>query len=142
LFDEARDINIANGLTVPIHGRNGEFAAMSLVPDGSAKEAAETMTRNRHLLHLMALYYHNHSISILVERSMATARAKGVLSPREREVLQWTAHGKTTWDISAILQISQKSVEFHLDNAKRKLGVYNRTHAVVKAIMLGFISFE
>lgn len=142
LFDEARDLRINDGFTIPIHGRNGEFATMSMVADGSERERGETMMRHRHLLHLMALTYHNHCSGILIERSMSSPRSKSLLSPREREVLSWTAKGKTAWDISGILSISEKSVEFHLDNCRKKLNVFNRTHAVVKAIMLGLISID
>jgi DNA-binding CsgD family transcriptional regulator len=142
LFDEARDIGVRDGFTIPIHGRNGEFATMSLVPDGSEAQAGEVMTRNRHLLHLMSLYYHSHTCGILIERSMSSPRSKGLLSPREREVLFWTAKGKTNSDIAIILSLSDKGVEFHLDNAKKKLNVFNKTHAVVKAIMLGQITIE
>jgi len=142
LFDEARDIEIRDGFTIPIHGRNGEFATMSLVPDGNETEAREVMTRNRHLLHLMSLYYHSHTCSILIERSMRSPRSKGLLSPREREVLFWTAKGKTNSEIAIILGLSDKAIEFHLDNAKKKLNVFNKTHAVVKAIMLGQIAIE
>lgn len=141
LFDEARDAGLDHGITIPIHG--GErFATMSLVPDGSAREAAEALARHRHLLHLLSLYYHAHSGSILLERSLSSPRQKSLLSPREKEVLQWTAKGKSNWDISVILGLSEKSIEFHLDSAKRKLQVFNRTHAVVKAIMLGMISVD
>ncbi|MBY0430605.1 MAG: LuxR C-terminal-related transcriptional regulator, partial [Rhodospirillales bacterium] len=38
-----------------------------------------------------------------------------------------------------VLGASEKSITFHIENAKRKLGVFNRTHAVVKAIMLGMV---
>jgi DNA-binding CsgD family transcriptional regulator len=141
LFDEARDAGIKDGITIPIHGRT-DFATMSLVPDGSPGEVREALKRHRHLLHLLSLYYHDHSGSILLERSMSSPRQKSLLSPREKEVLQWTAKGKSNWDISVILNISEKSVEFHLDGAKRKLQVFNRTHAVVKAIMLGMISVD
>ena len=62
------------------------------------------------------------------------------LTPRERECLLWTAHGKTAWEIGQILGISDGTVVFHLKNATRKFNVFTKYHAVVKAIMLGLIS--
>lgn len=135
---EAREYGLVNGLTVPVHGKNGEFATVSFVP-GSAGDATSTIAYYRHLLHLMALYYHDHAARILLDKAMSSPRQKSLLSPREKEVLQWTARGKSNWDIATILGISEKSVEFHLDSARRKLQVHNRTHAVVKAIMLNQI---
>ncbi|MGE5548738.1 MAG: helix-turn-helix transcriptional regulator [Solirubrobacterales bacterium] len=140
MFDEARLVGLVNGLTVPIHGRNGEFATLSFVPAGDVSEAAATIIYYRHLLHLVALYYHDHAARILLEQSMSPPRSKALLSPREKEVLSWTARGKSSRDISQILGVSEKGVEFHLDSAKRKLQVLNRTHAVVKAIMLNMIT--
>jgi DNA-binding response OmpR family regulator len=54
---------------------------------------------------------------------------------REREVqtLTWAARGKTFWEIGEILGLSKRTVEFHLENARRKLGVATRTQALIKA---------
>jgi DNA-binding CsgD family transcriptional regulator len=56
------------------------------------------------------------------------------LSSREREILQWTAIGKTNWEISAILGISERTVKFHIRNLMVKLGVSTRTHMVALAL--------
>ncbi len=52
------------------------------------------------------------------------------LSPREREVLMWLRRGKTSWAISVILRISERTVNYHVNNIMRKLGVINRMQAV------------
>lgn len=52
------------------------------------------------------------------------------LTPREREILHWVTEGKTNWEISTILNISERTVKFHLDNIKEKLGAVSKTHAV------------
>jgi DNA-binding response OmpR family regulator len=56
------------------------------------------------------------------------------LSPRELDVLTWSARGKTSDEISGILDLSKRTVDFHMDNARAKLGVATRIQAVVKAI--------
>lgn len=61
------------------------------------------------------------------------------LTQRENECLVWTAHGKSSWDIAVILQISQNTVNFHIKNAMKKLGTNRRTVAAIKAIDLGLI---
>jgi DNA-binding NarL/FixJ family response regulator len=55
------------------------------------------------------------------------------LSPREVECLTWSARGKTSAEIGTILGITKRSVDFHIDNACRKLNVATRTEAAVKA---------
>ena len=57
LFSEADDLHIKNGLSIPIHGRQGDFAIMSFVPDGSQRETEALLREHRGTLHLMALYY-------------------------------------------------------------------------------------
>ncbi len=142
LFSEAAELSIGSGMSIPIHGHNGEFAMMSVVPAGTRKEAENTLAEYRNTLHLLALYYHNYAGTILIEKSYGGTRKKSVLTARERECLQWAAIGKSTWETSMILHISEASVVFHIENAKRKLDVTNRTHAVVRAIMLGLISLD
>jgi DNA-binding NarL/FixJ family response regulator len=56
------------------------------------------------------------------------------LSPRELDVLTWSARGKTSDEIAGILELSKRTVDFHMDNARAKLGVATRIQAVVKAI--------
>jgi DNA-binding response OmpR family regulator len=56
------------------------------------------------------------------------------LSQRELDVLTWSARGKTSDEIAGILDLSKRTVDFHMDNARAKLGVATRIQAVVKAI--------
>jgi LuxR family transcriptional regulator, quorum-sensing system regulator BjaR1 len=58
----------------------------------------------------------------------------GCLSPRERRVLELTAVGKTAFDIAEDLEISQRTVHAHLQNAGQKLAAQNKTHTVVEAL--------
>jgi DNA-binding NarL/FixJ family response regulator len=55
------------------------------------------------------------------------------LNDREAECLTWSARGKTSSEIGTILGIAKRSVDFHIDNACRKLNVATRTEAAVKA---------
>ncbi len=56
------------------------------------------------------------------------------LSPRESECLHWVSAGKTDFEVGAILAISPRTVRFHINNAKVKLGVNTRIQAVAKRI--------
>jgi DNA-binding NarL/FixJ family response regulator len=55
------------------------------------------------------------------------------LNDRETECLTWSARGKTSPEIATILGLSKRTVNFHIENACRKLNVSTRTEAVVKA---------
>lgn len=66
----------------------------------------------------------------------------GSLTPREYEVIRWMANGKSTWDMSVILGISERTVKFHIAAILQKLGASNRTHAVAKAISNRLISLD
>ena len=61
------------------------------------------------------------------------------LSNREIAVLRWTADGKTSGEISSILNIEERTVNFHINNIIIKLNAANKTSAAVKAAMLGLL---
>jgi DNA-binding response OmpR family regulator len=55
------------------------------------------------------------------------------LSEREVETLTWAARGKTSAEIARILDLTKRTVDFHIDNARLKLGVATRIQAAIKA---------
>ena len=55
------------------------------------------------------------------------------LNERETQSLTWSARGKTSSEIAMILGLAKSTVDFHIENACRKLNVSTRTEAVVKA---------
>jgi DNA-binding response OmpR family regulator len=55
------------------------------------------------------------------------------LNDREVETLTWAARGKTSAEIGQILGLSKRTVDFHVDNARIKLGVATRIQAAIKA---------
>lgn len=58
------------------------------------------------------------------------------LTEREAEVLLWIAHGKSNRDVAAILDLSPRTVNKHLEQIFVKLGVENRTAAAARAMRL------
>lgn len=61
------------------------------------------------------------------------------LTQRELDSMRLVAEGKTDWDVSAALGISESTARFHIDNARRKLGAISRSHAVAKLIYRGLM---
>ena len=62
-----------------------------------------------------------------------------VLTDKEMACLSWVAKGKSDWETGTILQISAKTVNHHIESAKRKYGVNTRIQAVVRAVRAGQI---
>lgn len=58
------------------------------------------------------------------------------LTARERDCLAWVAEGKSDWEISVILGLSESTVRFHVGNARRKLGAVNRAQAAARFTVL------
>jgi len=61
------------------------------------------------------------------------------LSVREMEVLEWMKEGKTNWEISVILNISERTVKFHVQNIEKKLNAVNKAHAIAIAMDNGLV---
>ncbi|BCW87771.1 hypothetical protein sos41_09010 [Alphaproteobacteria bacterium SO-S41] len=61
------------------------------------------------------------------------------LTPRERDCIAFVAAGKTDWEISTILSLSQATVRFHVDNARHKLGATTRAQAAACFVLLGLL---
>jgi len=72
-------------------------------------------------------------VSLAVEADFPSA-AEAALTPREREVLQWAAAGKTNVEIGAILDMSPRTVEKHFEHVFEKLGVETRMAAVMRLL--------
>jgi DNA-binding NarL/FixJ family response regulator len=64
------------------------------------------------------------------------------LTQRELEVLQLLAEGSTNGEISQRLYISPKTTKNHLAAIFQKLDVTNRTHALVRAVVMGLVTIE
>ncbi len=57
------------------------------------------------------------------------------ITQREKQCLQWASEGKTSWEIAQILNISERTVNFHLANCITKTGSKNRQQAIVKCVL-------
>jgi DNA-binding CsgD family transcriptional regulator len=79
---------------------------------------------------ILGNYFHSH-----VRRLNGHDSSKQlIVSGRELDCLRWTAAGKTAWEASVILGISERTVRFHLNAAREKLNCATTTQAVAKAV--------
>jgi DNA-binding CsgD family transcriptional regulator len=65
-----------------------------------------------------------------------------VLSVRERQVFGWLAFGKTSWDVSVIMSISEHTVNEYIASGVQKLKASNRTEAVMRALLTNQIDLS
>ena len=129
IMNIGKDAGLSDGVIIPVHGPGGEFAVLSLSHSETEIQGRQNVELDETILHMFALRFHS---QIRALQGPGVAEPPADLTSREIDVLFWTAEGKSTWDISQILAISESTVNFHISSAKRKLGVYSKPHAVAK----------
>lgn len=134
IMDEAREFDVRDGLTVPIMSLSG--AATLFCPCGRQPDMTE---RARAAIEIIGVYT-AHALKRALGQRRREEAAHTPLTPREREIMQWVACGKTDDEIADILSISTTTVTTHVEHAKQKLDAFRRTYAVVQAIRYGEIA--
>lgn len=138
LFCEAGEVGLRNGISFPIHCIHGETAMFSLASALKVNKSRDHIQQSVASGHLFASYVHE--AIVRVPDNGLLSRLNSELTKREKECLLWTTEGKTSWEISRILNIAERTVVFHINNAVKKLNVCNKQHAVARAISLGHIT--
>jgi len=148
LFVDEREIErqyhahgLCHGVSQTVHGINGATTVLSLARSQDAISNAEFYDKAGDVLWLANLM-HNALVPRIEEeaqRQLVDSGVQASLSPRELEVLKWTAQGLTSVDVANVLQLSERTVNFHIARCIEKLGVCNKLSAVVKAVLCGLI---
>ncbi|MCX8570859.1 autoinducer binding domain-containing protein [Hoeflea sp. 108] len=131
VMDEARAFAMKDGLCVPIHI---PFRGPAVVT--AAGERLELSQVARPLVEVLCVKAFQ---TICRLEGLLDVECGPILGPREAEVLQWNAAGKTAEEIGIILNVSTFTVQSHLRHIREKLGANNVSRAVSKAIVLGEI---
>ena len=124
VVQRARDFGLSKGFLVPVARLTGRHGNVWI--GGNDLELA---AHEKPIVHLLSLYAFER-----VQNFNGLRQTRPSITPREREVLIWTASGKTAWEIGEILHISKRTVDEHLTKAARKLNATNRPQAVASAI--------
>jgi LuxR family quorum-sensing transcriptional regulator LasR len=137
-YEEASGYGLRAGVSLPAHGSNGEFGMLSFatdhLPDSRTPLPEETNLAD---LALVRDYAFESSLKFLDDRREESPPVR--LTCKERECLQWVVIGKSSWEISKLLNCSEATINFHIANIKSKFNVRTRQQAVVKAISQGLI---
>lgn len=131
VLNDARDFGYTEGFTTPIRNLDGSLALVVLFG-----REVEDDQRARNALHIMSLYYAGATRRIQHDRAMAQAIR---LTGREREILTLLAAGRRQGDIADRLGISERTVEHHIENARRRVGASTSVQLCVEAVRLGLI---
>lgn len=135
-WEEARAHQIRHGWALATHGKHGMTGTLSLARSRETLTLAELDNVEAQLVWLS-----NSAFGLLSAAEMRkfASAIDQELTLREREVLRWTAIGKTVAEISIILGISERAVTFHISNCLTKLNATNKTQAVTVAMLLGLL---
>jgi LuxR family transcriptional regulator, quorum-sensing system regulator BjaR1 len=126
VMNVAGDFGLKFGRAIPVVRADGQVGAVTIAGDNRIED-----TRITRAVHLIGLYAYSKIFDMANPQRDETAEQ---LSAGESEVLTWIAAGKSTWEISSILKISENTVEWRLKQAFRKLNAVSRTQAVVIAL--------
>jgi len=136
-WDEARSLGLSAGLSFTVREQPGVTGILSLARDKKIELPCVDLAALIGRAQMFASMLHQAVVRIdlpnlLPEQNVA-------LTPREREWLKWSADGKTAWEISRILNITERTVVFHVNHVIQKLGASNKVQAIVRAIALKLV---
>lgn len=132
--DEIGQVGVVSGMTIPMRAGFGRTAMLTFM-SGADIEVPYNVAGLASAVAAVA-YTHMHvSSPDFAARQMLSHS----LTPRELDCVMWTSLGKTKADIAQMQGISEKTVRFHLENAKVKLGAANAPHMIRLAYERGII---
>lgn len=135
-WQEKQSYGMRHGWSQSVHDCSGYFSMLSLTRSHQSISSGEFYEKAGHFIWLA------HALHSVVAKKLLPAvqfRPESRLSTRETEVLKWSADGKTASDIATILNLSERTVNFHVSSAIKKLGVNNKISAVVHAAKEGLL---
>lgn len=139
-WEEQARFGLRVGMGVALHLPQGRHFMVGVDRDQPLPSEPAERCRLVADLCLFAAFAQEAAMDVLLPVDGRNSGVRPLLSARELEVLQWTADGKTAWEIGRILGISEQTVTRHAVSAARKLGCVNKVQAVAKALRLGFLN--
>lgn len=137
VVETAEQFGLGAGLVFPIYAADGHLGILTFASRTFSVVGLDVQIVFAKGL-LMATLMHRGVQEMLAESAQAI---KPRLTPRELECLKWIAAGKSSWEISHIIGISEHGVLYHIRNVMAKYGVRNRHVAVRRAMEDGLIDW-
>ncbi|MEN3975865.1 LuxR C-terminal-related transcriptional regulator [Emcibacter sp. SYSU 3D8] len=135
LFEITLEHGYERGISVPVRGPFAGFDSFVGLSRHTEREfeQGKSLWRNELMLigaHMSSVYH-----GVLHREDVQTAD----LTTRELECLHWTAQGKTAWEVARLIDISERTVQFHIRNACAKMNAVSKHQAALKAANMGLI---
>lgn len=124
------------GISIPIHGPNDDFAVFLLVQMKN-ENCLENWGNIQDELMLLAQAYYQFVKRLLILNVSHSNQYQ--LNNRELQCILLTAKKRSVHEIANFLKIKERTVNFHIQNANKKMGVQNKYQSVAKAIEKGII---
>ncbi|MCM0607728.1 MAG: autoinducer binding domain-containing protein [Ideonella sp. WA131b] len=139
LWESQAPFGYRTGIAIAMHLPGGHHFLLGV--DRSRALPAERVAANRLVadICLLAVHAQEAAMRVLLPDTPQPAPAQR-LTRREVEVLNWTKEGKSAWAVGQILGMSEATVQSHLRNVRRKMGVSSKHQAILRAIALGLIT--
>ena len=132
---QAKEYGLLSGFSCSLMAPNRAIGILSV-----ASSKAINMLKLRPEQQLRLQYLLDLSLQTLLRLDDTSMRLLDItLSPRELEILKWTAEGKTAAEISLILAISPYTVNFHQKNLQRRFNAPNKTQVASYAAAIGLL---
>lgn len=136
MWEEARASGLRVGWAQASRDAHGAVGLLTLARSEEPLTGSE-LAAHQARMSWLTQYAHAAMTRLLVPKLAPETTV--VLTAREKEVLRWTAEGKTAYEIALILSVSERTVNFHINNVITKLGTSNKTQAAVRAAALGLL---
>ncbi len=133
IFSGSSNLKINSGISFPYHGSTGEFGMFSVSSSDQFNKSGLENAATQYVMQIIGASLFDH----YKKKVQESASIK--LTKREIECLKWVAAGKTSWETSRIIDVSERTVIFHIQNAASKMNTASRTNAAVIATMNGVI---
>lgn len=141
-LSDAHDFGLVNGYTFGLRSRSESTHTLSTLISLSGK-SLEQHERTSIILENVMPHLHQALTRVANPQQQNEKHASTPsISAREKEVLFLLKDGKNSWAISTMLNISERTVHFHVGNIMQKLGAESRLHAVAIAAGLKLIDLD
>lgn len=127
--EESIEFGIDKGLSLPVHGPHHDFVSLTLHQRKNETGLAQYEMHQYEWLSATQIFYHHIKKILSVPK---TAFISFNLTSREKQCLALTAKAWRVEKIAKELSISERTVNFHLQNANKKIGTNNKYQAINK----------
>ena len=134
LFEKSAEVGYERGFSARINGPLGRHYTFVTFYSGGRTSLRASECVLGHTLMVVGVH-----VARAHHRLTTTPKGPLELTRRERECLIWSSRDKTAWEVSRIIGVAERTVNFHLQNAMAKLETSSKHQAFRKAMALNLL---